>query len=547
MSKYSIYDCQKVAHKKGGKCLSKKLKSVIDRVIWECSKKHQWEQRFHNIRRGTWCPVCSAQEVGEKRKLTIEEMQKIAHKKGGKCLSKKYINAQTNLSWQCSCGHQWLAKPVNIKSGHWCLKCANLIPYTKQDLDMLAQKHNGRCLSSNYQKAKTKYVWECHKKHIFKKSWDEIKNKNSWCSRCIGRGRTISDLRAFAQAKGGKCLSLSFAKMQDKFQWKCSSGHQWKASAASVYRGSWCPRCKSHYNEEMCRFIIEALTQHNFPKVRLRVEDDLFKLMELDGYSKQLQLAFEYQGIQHYKFVPRFHKTEKDFPKIKEKDRRKQEICSALNIKLLTIPFQQSQLGGKHLVGFITSQLQDHAPIMGKVNFARFYVRTSLEKLQHIAKTKGGKCLELIYSGPHHRMKWQCQERHTWHASAASIKNNNSWCPFCARKQGGIKRRKHSLAKMKQIAQQHEGECLSKTYEGTSNNLRWVCSNGHVWEAPPMSILKGHWCRKCAYQRRSRQSLEQRGEPLALEIGRKVEKVWTTILPTSISRAKCWTSRDAGC
>lgn len=31
--------------------------------------------------------------------------------------------------------------------------------------------------------------------------------------------------------------------------------------------------------------------------------------IELDGYCSELKLAFEYNGVQHYKFVPRFHKT----------------------------------------------------------------------------------------------------------------------------------------------------------------------------------------------------------------------------------------------
>ena len=38
-------------------------------------------------------------------KISIEEMQEIARKRGGKCLSKKYINAHTKLEWQCANGH----------------------------------------------------------------------------------------------------------------------------------------------------------------------------------------------------------------------------------------------------------------------------------------------------------------------------------------------------------------------------------------------------------------------------------------------------------
>ncbi|MFH1788462.1 MAG: hypothetical protein ABH834_03685 [Candidatus Altiarchaeota archaeon] len=57
-------------------------------------------------------------------KLTIGDMQAIAKERGGKCLSKEYINNHTKLSWQCKKGHVWGAIPNSIKLGHWCPECA---------------------------------------------------------------------------------------------------------------------------------------------------------------------------------------------------------------------------------------------------------------------------------------------------------------------------------------------------------------------------------------------------------------------------------------
>ena len=56
-------------------------------------------------------------------KLTIEEMQGIASRRGGKCLSNKYKNNQSKLLWECSKGHQWEAIPTNIQKGKWCPTC----------------------------------------------------------------------------------------------------------------------------------------------------------------------------------------------------------------------------------------------------------------------------------------------------------------------------------------------------------------------------------------------------------------------------------------
>lgn len=51
-------------------------------------------------------------------------MQKLAESRNGKCISKEYINSQTKLVWECELGHQWKAKPNNIKSSNsWCPHC----------------------------------------------------------------------------------------------------------------------------------------------------------------------------------------------------------------------------------------------------------------------------------------------------------------------------------------------------------------------------------------------------------------------------------------
>ena len=39
------------------------------------------------------------------KKLTIKDMQELAKARGGKCLSKKYVNGRVKLKWKCAEGH----------------------------------------------------------------------------------------------------------------------------------------------------------------------------------------------------------------------------------------------------------------------------------------------------------------------------------------------------------------------------------------------------------------------------------------------------------
>ncbi len=59
------------------------------------------------------------------RKNYLLEMQEIAKKRGGKCLSIAYINNSSKLRFECARGHQFSARPHNIKNGTWCPICNN--------------------------------------------------------------------------------------------------------------------------------------------------------------------------------------------------------------------------------------------------------------------------------------------------------------------------------------------------------------------------------------------------------------------------------------
>ena len=44
--------------------------------------------------------------------------------RGGKCLSKKYINTKSKLKFECSEVHVWEATPNAVQGGTWCPKCS---------------------------------------------------------------------------------------------------------------------------------------------------------------------------------------------------------------------------------------------------------------------------------------------------------------------------------------------------------------------------------------------------------------------------------------
>lgn len=61
------------------------------------------------------------------------------------------------------------------------------------------------------------------------------------------------------------------------------------------------------------------------------------KPLELDMYNASLNLAIEYDGPQHYIYPNQYHKSPAEFHALQERDRLKERLCSAHNVRLVRV------------------------------------------------------------------------------------------------------------------------------------------------------------------------------------------------------------------
>jgi len=175
--------------------------------------------------------------------LTIKEMQDLAKYNGGNCLSKQYVNARSKLKWKCKKGHTWEASPSNIKAGKWCPKCAHNVKLTINEMQKLAELKGGKCLSDKYKNSQSKLKWQCKEGHIWEGEPSRIK-ANHWCPYCAHTAKlTIEEMQKLAESRGGKCLSNLYGNANTKLKWQCKEGHVWEARPENIKLGSWCPVC----------------------------------------------------------------------------------------------------------------------------------------------------------------------------------------------------------------------------------------------------------------------------------------------------------------
>ena len=60
----------------------------------------------------------------------------------------------------------------------------------------------------------------------------------------------IKYCKDLAKMRGGGCLSSFYKDLYHKLKWKCSDGHIWIASTASI-KNHWCPICNNSIGENI--------------------------------------------------------------------------------------------------------------------------------------------------------------------------------------------------------------------------------------------------------------------------------------------------------
>lgn len=110
--------------------------------------------------------------------------------------------------------------------------------------------------------------------------------------------------------------------------------------------------------ERECRRVIEKLTGQPFPKERpsFLLNGISGQNLELDCFNQDLKLAVEYNGEQHYKFIPFFHETKDAFYNIRYRDEMKKRLCDENGVTLIVVPFT---IHHEDIEDYITKELKN--------------------------------------------------------------------------------------------------------------------------------------------------------------------------------------------
>ena len=344
-------------------CLDDFYENSKKKMRFQCliDSSHIFEisyNKFSNLE--VWCQKCKEDDAA---KIWVNKLNLCVAKRGGVVVSCEVnssmrIGSDTRVRIKCGVSNHpaWEPKVGDLCTAQkWCPECAKTTHgerLTIEKIRAIAKSRGGECLSFGFRNCRSQVRMVCKEKHEWATTPFSLNYQNSWCPRCSFDENFLTPkqkldgwnkLKSFVVEKGGECLSeIEYTGVNGMCRIKCGFSHAaWTAKVANIiYNESWCPQCAGGIGEKLTGEYISRKTGFVFEKIRPRWLGGFgVHCLELDFYSHELALGVEYQGQQHYQFMPMWHVDEQGFGRSVERDERKRKLCAAHGVILLEVPF----------------------------------------------------------------------------------------------------------------------------------------------------------------------------------------------------------------
>ncbi|MBP3314006.1 MAG: hypothetical protein J6K84_05075 [Oscillospiraceae bacterium] len=434
---------------------------------WKCGNGHEWSAEVYSRRSGNGCPYCVGKKVlrGYNDLQTVNpSLAKEWNHKRNNGLTPMDVPPHSNKKvwWKCSKGHEWQATINNRAYGHGCPYCTGQkVLKGENDLQTVNP--------------------------TLAEEWNHKRNN----------GLTPMDITPHSG---------------QKIWWRCSKGHEWRATINDRSRGRGCPICTSERHTSFPEYaIVYYLQEYGLEVIHSCKE----KGYELDVYIPFKKIAIEYDGYLWHR-----EKVEKDLEKNRkcEKDGIKlyriREGLLSLNSSSRDYVVQRDQ---KDLSKILKEILSD---IIGKsvdvdlerdaiaIDNLREYTekRNSLllsnpELANEWNYTKNGNMKpEHCAANSNKKVWWKCSKGHEWQATIAD-RNRGKGCPFCSgqkalKGENDLQTVNPTLAKEWNYEKNNKLTPIDVT-PNSSKRVWWKCTKGHEWQATIADRNRGKGCPFC--------------------------------------------------
>ena len=320
-----------------------------------CSEHGVFWQKPYSHKNGNGCPECGG-GVRLTTQQVIKDFQKV-HGDRYDYSKVDYIRNKTKVVIICPEHGEFWQTPNDHKRGTGCYKCnrGGAALTTKQAIKDFEKVHGDRYDYSkvNYVNTRTKVLIICPEHGEF---WQRpSSHKGGYGCRECGRDLWQDKFRQhftskkfikdFQKVHGDRYdySKVDYVDSKTKVVIICPEHGEFTQLIFNHRKGQGCPECgKNQIAEPLFRECLERFISRfgkfEFPNTRpdwLRNPETGCKL-ELDCYNEELGLAFELQGVQHYKPIKHWG-GEKRFVRTIRRDVHKRTECTKHGVELFRI------------------------------------------------------------------------------------------------------------------------------------------------------------------------------------------------------------------
>jgi hypothetical protein len=277
-------------------------------------------------------------------RLTYEQVYDYLLALNFKLLDDYFKNMRQSLNIEClkccTIFHNTLDNIKNKDQG--CRECLGLGHIPQQQIRALLLTKN--IIIANTEKITTQSKLElccliCN--YEWPSYYANVKKEQSGCPKCKGKAKyRIEEVRIILASKNIGLKSNSYINNKTLLDLECLiCKYEWQNTFKHINnRDQGCPECNKYKNEKLVGQCLRELLQgiEIVPQYKIIRNQNYIRA---DYYFKRgnKEYIVEYNGGQHYKYIPYFHRSKEKFEAQKIRDRWLKSYCRTNKIALIVI------------------------------------------------------------------------------------------------------------------------------------------------------------------------------------------------------------------
>jgi hypothetical protein len=334
--------------------------TLVDAI---CDEGHQIKicpgdfKRGHRSPKSTKVIRCSNQiHLVEIKRTSLgakETFIKLAEERGY-VVAGSYTNNRTLIPMICDNDHDVMIAPDNFKAGRGCVKCSKLCPIESERIFIEELERQKFILVGKYVSNNTLVDVICKEDHSIQVRPCHIK-RGIGCPKCA-HNCPIEAERTFGEEaiRRGYAIKSKYLGTHAPVNMTCDQGHHIMVMPSNFKRGQGCGVCNQSKGERLVSLTLTYLNVEFKPQYSFPSSDRSY---DFGFNSYKGGVVIEWDGIQHFSYLPYFHDQNRSFEQERLNDISKTRDVIIRGNKLIRIDYTWIDKSVEELSDFISKAI----------------------------------------------------------------------------------------------------------------------------------------------------------------------------------------------